>query len=176
MVYMNKEKNIFNIVLCVIIGILILVGLGLTIYQKIDKNNKTYSYDKMLKIYNSISYNEKINLYLFYGDGCPHCAKEEKFFDSISKEYGNSYNLVKLETWNNQNNQKLKELVVDKLIEDGYIVLDDTTTIDNYYKPVPLLIIGNKAFLGYSDTMNDTIISSIQEQNEYDVMKKLDLK
>ena len=23
----------------------------------------------------------KIKLYLFYGDGCPHCAEEEKFFD-----------------------------------------------------------------------------------------------
>ena len=26
--------------------------------------------------------NASVNMYLFYGDGCPHCAEEEEFFDS----------------------------------------------------------------------------------------------
>ena len=173
-----KKQNVFNIILGVIIGIALLVSLGFTIYQKVDEKNKTYSYDKMLKIYNSITYNEKMNLYLFYGDGCPHCANEEEFFKSISSEYKDKYNLVKFETWDNQNNRKLKELVVDKMVEEGLIELDEVNTLDSYHKAVPLLIIGDKVFLGYSNKMNDTILTTIDEQqnNEYDVMKKLDLK
>ena len=172
-----EKKNIFNIIIGALVGIALIVSLGFTIYQKIDQKNKAYSYDKMLKVYNSITYNEKMNLYLFYGDGCPHCAKEDAFFESISSQYGDKYNLVKFETWYNENNKKLKEYVVDKLVEDGYIVLDEVNTLESYHKAVPLLIIGNKSFLGYSNQMDDAIINAIEEQNkEYDIMKKLDLK
>ena len=172
-----KKQKIFNIVLGVIVGIALLLSLGLTIYQKIDEKNKKYSYDKMLKIYNSITYDEKINLYFFYGEGCPHCANEEEFFKSIESQYGDKYNLVKFETWNNENNKKLKDLVVDKMVEEGNIVLDEVNTLESYHKAVPLLIIGNQTFLGYSNRMDETIIGLINEQNkEYDVMKKLDLK
>ena len=30
-----------------------------------------------------------INIYLFYGDGCPHCAAEEKFLDSYLSDKSN---------------------------------------------------------------------------------------
>ena len=34
--------------------------------------------------FNSVfAQNNKVYLYFFYGDGCPHCAKEEKFLDKI---------------------------------------------------------------------------------------------
>lgn len=29
------------------------------------------------------SENDPVNIYFFYGDGCPHCAEAEEFFDSI---------------------------------------------------------------------------------------------
>ena len=33
--------------------------------------------------------NDTITLYLFHGDGCPHCEEEMKFLDSIDGEYDN---------------------------------------------------------------------------------------
>ena len=29
---------------------------------------------------------KKLNIYLFYGDGCPHCALEEEFLDDYLKD------------------------------------------------------------------------------------------
>src|SRR5699024_2011339 len=47
------------------------------------------------------SENDPVNIYFFYGDGCPHCAEAEEFFDSIEDEYGDMYNIVFYETWSN---------------------------------------------------------------------------
>ena len=41
---------------------------------------------------------DKINIYFFRGEGCPHCAQEEKWLESIKEEYGDyvieKYSLV----------------------------------------------------------------------------------
>ena len=34
----------------------------------------------------SVKADNVVNMYLFYGDGCPHCAEEEKFLDSYLKK------------------------------------------------------------------------------------------
>ena len=33
--------------------------------------------------------NDKITLYLFYGDGCPHCAEEKVYLNEIKDKYDN---------------------------------------------------------------------------------------
>jgi len=44
------------------------------------------------------SQKEKINIYFFHGNGCPHCEDATKFFDSIKEKYGeNGYAKVYLE-------------------------------------------------------------------------------
>ena len=30
---------------------------------------------------------EQLNLYLFWGDGCPHCALEKEYLEDLKKEY-----------------------------------------------------------------------------------------
>ena len=57
--------------------------------------------------------NQKVNVYFFYGDGCSYCAQAEEFFDSIEDEYGDHYNLVMYETWNNSDNVDLMNEVAD---------------------------------------------------------------
>ena len=56
---------------------------------------------------------KKINVYIFRGEGCPHCEEALEFFDSLEKdeEYSKYYNLVKYEVWNNKDNAKLMEEV-----------------------------------------------------------------
>lgn len=95
---------------------------------------------------------KKINVYIFHGDGCPHCAKAFEFFDSIEEEYGKYYNLVKYETWTSlfasRNNKMMKE-VAQSFNED----LEKLG--------VPYIIIGDKTFLGYSDSYKEDIKKAI---------------
>ncbi|MDD5032038.1 MAG: hypothetical protein PHR36_03250 [Patescibacteria group bacterium] len=77
---------------------------------------------------------DKINLYFFYGDGCPHCAKEEKFLDKLEKERGD-IEIFRYEVWYNRDNAQLLSLVGKELGLDT--------------SGVPLLVIGNKSVAGY---------------------------
>lgn len=95
---------------------------------------------------------EKINVYLFRGEGCPHCQEAEEFFDSIEDEYGKYYNLVDYETWYDTDNADLMQKVADKLGED--------------VSGVPYIIIGKKTWNGYASSYNDEITTAIK--NEYD--------
>ena len=46
--------------------------------------------DKVANIVDASVEDDVINIYFFYGDGCPHCAKEEKFFEEeLEKKYKN---------------------------------------------------------------------------------------
>lgn len=56
--------------------------------------------------------NREITLYLYYGDGCPHCEEEMKYLNSIENNYSN-LKIVKKEVWYNEKNatelQKINE-------------------------------------------------------------------
>ncbi len=176
---MNKMNNkVLNIVIISVVSVLLIGLLGITIYNKVEENKKKYSYNKMLDVYKSIKYDDKMNVYLFHGETCPHCQAEIEFFSKMESEYKETYNLYKFEVWNNENNKKLKEKVVDKLISDSKIELTDEMTLDKYYSLVPFLIIGEKVIVGYSEALDQDIKDTILEQkdNEYDIMKVLDLK
>jgi len=71
---------------------------------------------------------------LFYGDGCPHCAKEEIFLDKLEEEFQNLV-VRRLEVWYNQDNVKLMQEVAKKL--------------NIQVSGVPLTIIGKEAISGY---------------------------
>ncbi len=75
-----------------------------------------------------------INLYFFYGDGCPHCVKEEKFLDKLEQE-NKSIKIHRYETWHNSDNAKLLGEIVKKL--------------DLNVRGVPVLIIGEETIVGY---------------------------
>ncbi|MBD3248064.1 hypothetical protein GF382_02130, partial [Candidatus Falkowbacteria bacterium] len=74
------------------------------------------------------------DIYFFYGDGCPHCAKEEKFLDSIGDDYP-EINIKEYEVWNSRENAKLLSEAADRL--------------EINIPGVPVLIIGDKAVIGY---------------------------
>ncbi len=107
---------------------------------------------------------EKINIYFFKGDGCPHCEEAEEFFNSIKDEYGKYYNLVDYETWYDKENADLMKKVAAKLGEEA--------------SGVPYIIIGKKTWNGYASSYNDDITSTIKKEfnkksnDRYDVMKE----
>ena len=100
-----------------------------------------------LLIFSPVNAQEKINLYFFYGDGCPHCADEKVFLDYIGKN-DNSIKVYKYEVWNNQKNAELLGRVGKELGLD--------------VSGVPILIIGDKTVVGYyNDAVTGRKIKSI---------------
>ena len=54
--------------------------------------------------------NDKVTLYLFHGDGCPHCASEIEYLNKIESKYEN-LEIVKYEVWyNDENSEFLKSI------------------------------------------------------------------
>ncbi len=93
---------------------------------------------------------EEVNIYLFYGDGCPHCAALEEY---LNKEYKNDkdLNIYKYEVWFNKDNQKLWKKVQDITGKEA--------------KGVPYFIIGDKLFQGYNETSSweETVDEAIKD-------------
>ena len=86
-----------------------------------------------------------VDLYLFWGDGCPHCAKEKSFLAKILPNYP-SVKLNTYEIYHSQANVDLMQQSADKLNVDA--------------GGVPFLIIGDKDFVGYADGTTDKEIES----------------
>lgn len=100
---------------------------------------------------------EKVNIYFFWGNGCPHCEEEHEFFEEIENEYGKYYNLNTFEVWYNEDNLKIYEEFALKMGDEA--------------DGVPYTIIGNKTISGFSDAAKKKIKNAIVEQhkNSYDV-------
>lgn len=90
---------------------------------------------------------EQVNLYFFHGDGCPHCAEEEKFLAKIEKKY--SYvKIIRYEVWKNKSNALLMDRVGNR-----YDVVTSS---------VPLTIISGTAISGYSESIGVRIERAIK--------------
>ncbi len=100
--------------------------------------------------------NDEITVYIFYGNGCPHCHAAFEFFDSIEEEYGKYFKLEKFETWGNKRNNKLMKQIYDKLGPSDQKL------------GVPYIIIGEDTFLGYSESFDDEIIKAIVDNYNSD--------
>lgn len=113
---------------------------------KIDAPLDNVTYDK-----------NKVNIYFFWGDGCPHCEEGFKFLDSISDEYGKYFKLNKFEVWKNEDNAKLMEQFASKMGDE--------------ISGVPYIVIGERTFKGFSEKHKESIKAAIKEQykDSYDV-------
>lgn len=102
----------------------------------------------------------KVNVYLFRGEGCPHCEEMLEFFDSIEDEFGQYYTMNTYEVWYNQDNADLMEEVAEKL---GVSVTG-----------VPFLVIGDQTWNGYASSydaeIEAKILSEYNSDSRYDVM------
>lgn len=104
---------------------------------------------------------KKVNVYFFYGNGCPHCQDAEKFFESIQEEYGQYFTIVDYETWYDTDNVALMEKVAEARKEsaDG----------------VPYIIIGDQSWNGYMSDYDDEIKNKIKEEYDTDVNNRYDI-
>lgn len=145
----NKIKYIFLLLLILLIP------------YKVDAINKDYV-DKVSNIVNIKPEEEKITLYLFYGDGCPHCAKEKEWLETIKEKYEKFLNIEMFEVWSNTTNADYMDKTKKELKE--------------YQNSVPLTVIGEDTYVGFSVTTQEKIEKSIKkyigediEENTYKI-------
>ena len=96
---------------------------------------------------------KEITLYFFHGNGCPHCAEEAKFLDSIKEEY-NDLKIIKYEVWYNEGNANLL-----KKIEEAF---------DIKRSGVPTTVIGDSVIKGYGTGTDSKIKRAIDYYLEND--------
>lgn len=106
----------------------------------------------------SVNAEERIvNIHLFYGEGCPHCAAEEEFLEEYLKDKPN-VKLYTYEVWDSAENQKLMAEVQKQMGTSG--------------SGVPYTIIGKRTLIGYADGTTDENIKKyveyyLNEENDY---------
>ncbi len=113
-----------------------------------------------LVIFNNAEAQNPVTVYFFYGEGCPHCAKEEIFLDKIAGEYP-QVKIERYETWYNYDNAQLMKQAAEKIGQEA--------------TAVPLTIIGQEGIVGYlsDETTGAQIKNAIDNclQNQcYDVL------
>ncbi len=86
---------------------------------------------------------DKLTIYFFWGDGCPHCAEEKPFLEELEEKYGGDIEVKMFETYYDQVNQQLFQEVANAY---GIQV-----------QGVPTTFIGDKNWVGYADYMGEEI-------------------
>lgn len=112
---------------------------------------------------------EKINVYVFTKDGCPHCEHAKSFFKSIKDEYGKYFNLTIYEvydaSWNADD--ELKSLMDNVAEKRGDKV-----------NGVPYIVIGsNNSWPGYQASYDEdikkAIVNEYNNEDYFDLVKSL---
>lgn len=79
---------------------------------------------------------KEANIYFFWGEGCPHCAKEKPFLEKLEQKYP-EVKVYDFEVWHNSKNR-------DLLIEAG-------KKLNANVSGVPFTVVGEKYFIGWYD-------------------------
>lgn len=142
-----SKKKILIISLITFIFILFIVLINISNKMNENKIKSTITMNSKLT---DVVYDEnKLNIYLFWGKGCPHCEEEWKFLNRIAPKYYDKIHVYGFEVWNSEENQKIMNEFKDKL---------------NISKDsgIPLTIIEDKYYIGYDESYNDEILKLIK--------------
>lgn len=90
---------------------------------------------------------DKVVLYLFHGEECPHCNSERKWLKTIENKYDN-LEIVYYEVWHSDENSLYLQEVFNKL---------EVTK-----NSIPFTVIGEKYFIGFSDSVKIKIEDTIK--------------
>lgn len=148
------RNKIIILLIAILIVVLIIVMIDYSSNNKSEINRNS-------KIEDIVFEEKKVNIYLFWGDGCPHCKEELEFLESIYDEYKKYCNIYAFKVWYNQDNADFMIELADELGEE--------------VSGVPYTIIGDKTFSGFGISMKKDLKSTIMNQHNknFDVYKKL---
>lgn len=105
---------------------------------------------------------EKVNIYIFWGNGCPNCTNAINYFYELGDEYADYINVITYEVWYNQANNNFAQEVAGLL--------------EHELSGVPFLVVGEKYISGWGESVGTTLINDAlkyyQDKNYKDVVKK----
>ena len=146
-----KKKKILIISLVFFIFVFFIVLINISNKMNEEKIKSTITMNSKLT---DVVYDEnKLNIYLFWGKGCPHCEEEWKFLNRIAPKYYDKIHVYGFEVWNSKENQKIMDEFKDKL---------------NISKDsgIPLTIIEDKYYIGYDESYNDEMLKLIKNNHK----------
>lgn len=146
-----KKKKILIISLVIFIFVFFIVLINISNKMNEKKIKSTITMNSKLS---DVVYDEnKLNIYLFWGKGCPHCEEEWKFLNRIAPKYYDKIHVYGFEVWNSEENQKIMNEFKDKL---------------NISKNsgIPLTIIEDKYYIGYDESYNDEMLKLIKNNHK----------
>lgn len=88
----------------------------------------------------------QVDLYLFHGEGCPHCAEAKPYLESLKSRYP-SLKIYEYEVWQDAVNQQLFQKMAEAYNQQP--------------QGVPTVFIGDKVIVGYDKSMDDQYIQAI---------------
>ncbi len=126
------------------IGIAVVLIIAIVMFSNGNNQNVTGNVISESSDLNS----NKVTIYFFWGDGCPHCAAEKPFLESLEKRYKEDIEVKMFETYYNKDNVALFQEVAQAY---GIQV-----------QGVPTTFIGDKNWVGYADYMAEEIEDYVQ--------------
>lgn len=91
----------------------------------------------------------KVVIYLFWGDGCPHCAKAKPVLEGLVAQNPTTVSMYEFEVWNSKENQALFQEFGDAF---GFTP-----------RYVPTIIIGDAVWEGYDDSFAQEITDKVNQ-------------
>jgi len=91
---------------------------------------------------------QPVDLYIFRGEGCPFSAQAQIFLGKLSAKYS-ELKIKDFEIYYNQANK------------DAYFSLGQAYNLDLREIPVPVILVGEKSFVGYNSSANSNIEQAV---------------
>ena len=112
---------------------------------------------------------DPVPVYLFHGSTCPHCLETIEWFESIEEEYGDYFDLIKYEVWENETNAQFMQEVAAKQGDEvsgvPYLIVGEYSFPNGFGPDSPVDSTGK--------TMADDMIEKIMET--YDAEERVDI-
>jgi thiol-disulfide isomerase/thioredoxin len=89
----------------------------------------------------------KLVVYFFWGDGCPHCENQKPFLERMANKYPD-VQVRMFETWSNKDNQNLFSEIAK--------------AYDTQARGVPATFIGDKFWVGFRSSMETEMEDKIK--------------
>ena len=103
----------------------------------------------------------EVRVYIFRGEGCPHCEEAIEWFNSIENDYGSKFQLVSYEVWNNNDNSSFMQKVAKVRGEEP--------------SGVPYILVGDKTWYGFDESYKSEILEEIDTEYKQYVKYRYDI-